>query len=150
MVAWLVQRCGVAAPTAREWLTAAGKLQELPKIADALAKGRLSFDQVKPLVEVAKPETDATLAEQATRWSAKQVRELATAARHQNEEQATGSFARRFLRFDDGRRSLAGMLPADRYRGRQECPGRSGESPGRRPHAVRPTDGRRVGGALQG
>ena len=115
MVAWLVQRCGVAAATAREWVTAAAKLQELPKISDALAKGRLSFDQVKPLVEVAKPETDATLAEQATHWSAKQVRELATAARNQNEEQATGSFARRFLRFDDRRRSLAGMLPADQY-----------------------------------
>jgi hypothetical protein len=115
MVAWLVQRCGVAAATAREWVTAAGKLQELPKISDALAKGKLSFDQVKPLVEVAKPETDATLAEQATHWSAKQVRELATAARGQNDEQATGMFARRFLRFDDRRRTLAGLLPVDQY-----------------------------------
>jgi hypothetical protein len=115
MVAWLVQRCGVAAATAREWVTAAGKLQELPKISDALAKGKLSFDQVKPLVEVAKPETDATLAEQATHWSAKQVRELATAARGQNDEQATGTFARRFLRFDDRRRTLGGLLPADQY-----------------------------------
>jgi hypothetical protein len=115
MVAWLVQRCGVAAATAREWVTAAGKLQELPKISDALANGKLSFDQVKPLVEVAKPETDATLAEQATHWSAKQVRELATAARSQNDQQATGAFARRFLRFDDRRRSLAGLLPADQY-----------------------------------
>jgi Domain of unknown function (DUF222)/HNH endonuclease len=115
MVAWLVQRCGVAAGTAREWVTAAGKLQELPRISDALSKGKLSFDQVKPLVEVAKPETDATLAEQATHWSAKQVRELATAARNQTDQQATGAFARRFLRFDDRRRSLAGMLPADQY-----------------------------------
>ena len=77
MVAWLVQRCGVSAATAREWVTAAAKLPSLPKIADALSQGKLSFDQVKPLVEVAKPETDAQLAEQATHWSAKQVRELA-------------------------------------------------------------------------
>jgi hypothetical protein len=115
MVAWLVQRCGVSAGTAREWVTAAGKLHELPEISDALSKGKLSFDQVKPLVEVAKPETDATLAEQATHWSAKQVRELATAARNQTDAQATGAFARRFLRFDDRRRSVAGMLPADQY-----------------------------------
>jgi Domain of unknown function (DUF222)/HNH endonuclease len=115
MVAWLVQRCGVSASTAREWVTAAEKLHELPKISDALSKGKLSFDQVRPLVEVAKPETDATLAEQATHWSAKQVRELATAVRNQSDEQATGSFARRFLRFDDRRRSLAGMLPAEQY-----------------------------------
>jgi Domain of unknown function (DUF222)/HNH endonuclease len=115
MVAWLVQRCGVAASTAREWVTAAGKLHELPEISDALSQGKLSFDQVKPLVEVAKPETDASLAEQATHWSAKQVRELATAARNQTDGQATGAFVRRFLRFDDRRRSLAGTLPADQY-----------------------------------
>ncbi len=59
MVAWLTLRCGVSASTAREWVSAAAKLQRLPKISDALSKGKLSFDQVKPLVEVAKPETDA-------------------------------------------------------------------------------------------
>lgn len=80
MVAWLVQRCGVSAATAPEWVTAAAKLPSLPKIADALSQGKLSFDQVKPLVEVAKPETDARLAEEATHWSANQVRELASAA----------------------------------------------------------------------
>jgi hypothetical protein len=115
MVAWLVQQCGVAAATAREWVTAATKLHELPKISDALSQGKLSFDQVKPLVEVAKPETDAKLAEQATHWSAKQVRELAIAARQQSDEQATGFYGRRFLRFDDRRRMLTGVLPEDQY-----------------------------------
>jgi hypothetical protein len=115
MVAWLVQQCGVAAATAREWVTAAAKLQELPKIADALSQGKLSFDQVKPLVEVAKPDTDAALAEQATHWSAKQVRELATAARSQTDAQASGAFSRRFLRFDDRRRAFAGVLPQEQY-----------------------------------
>ena len=115
MVSWLVQRCGVTAATARDWVTTAAKLKELPQITDALSKGKLSFDQVKPLVEVAKPETDATLAEQATRWSAKQVRELAIAARNQSDAQATGQYARRFLRFDDRRRSLTGVLPEDQY-----------------------------------
>ena len=115
MVAWLVQRCGVSAATAREWVTAAAKLRSLPKISDALSQGKLSFDQVKPLVEVAKPETDARLAEQATHWSAKQVRELAMATRNQSDERSAGFYARRFLRFDDRRRSLTGVLPADGY-----------------------------------
>jgi hypothetical protein len=115
MVAWLVQRCGVTATTAREWVTAALKLESLPKISDALSQGKLSFDQVKPLVDVAKPETDAHLAEQATQWSAKQVRELATAARNQSDEQAAGSFTRRFLRFNDRRFSFAGTLPKEQY-----------------------------------
>jgi hypothetical protein len=115
MVAWLVQRCSVNAATARDWVTAAQKLQELPKISDALSQGKLSFDQVKPLVDVAKPETDATLAEQATHWSAKQVRELATAAKRQSDAQASGAFVRRFLRFDDRRRAFNGVLPQDQY-----------------------------------
>jgi Domain of unknown function (DUF222) len=101
MVAWLVQRCGVSASTAREWVTAAAKLASLPNIADALSQGKLSFDQVKPLVEVAKPETEERLAEEAMHWSAKQVRELAHAARNQSDARSTGFYARRFLRFDD-------------------------------------------------
>jgi hypothetical protein len=115
MVAWLVQRCAVSASTARDWVTAAQKLTTLPKIADALGEGKLSFDQVKPLVEVARPETDAGLAEQATQWSAKQVRELATSARNQSDGQAAGHFARRFLRFNDRRFSLSGSLPKEQY-----------------------------------
>jgi hypothetical protein len=115
MVAWLVQRCGVSAATARDWVTAAAKLERLPKISEALAQGKLSFDQVKPLVEVAKPETDAALAEQATRWSAKQVRELAASAGGQSDRQASSGYAMRFLRFNDQRRSLSGVLPAEHY-----------------------------------
>ncbi len=115
MVAWLVQRCGVSAATAREWVSAAAKLESLPKISAALARRKLSFDQVKPLVEVAQPETDAELAEQATRWSAKQVREFAIAARNQSDQQASGSYARRFLRFDDRRRGISAVLPDEQF-----------------------------------
>jgi hypothetical protein len=115
MVSWLVQRCSVSAATAREWVTAAEKLETLPKISEALSQGKLSFDQVKPLVQVAKPDTDAKLAEAATHWSAKQVRELATAANKQSDSQAAGSYARRSLRFDDRRRSFSGTLPDDQY-----------------------------------
>lgn len=115
MVAWLVQRCGVTATTAREWVTVATKLDSLPKISDALGQGHLSFDQVKPLVEVAKPETDATLSEKATHWSAKQVRELAVAARKQSDDQASSFYNRRFLRFNDRRRAFSGVLPEEQY-----------------------------------
>ena len=98
-----------------EWVTAAAKLPSLPKIADALSQGKLSFDQVKPLVEVAKPETDARLAEEATHWSANQVRELALSRRNQSDERSSGFYTRRFLRFDDRRRTLTGTLPEDQY-----------------------------------
>jgi 5-methylcytosine-specific restriction endonuclease McrA len=115
MVAWLVQRCSVTASTAREWVTAAEKLESLPKISEALSQGKLSFDQIKPLVQVAKPDTDARLAEAATQWSAKQVRELAVAAQRQSDDRAASSYARRSLRFNDRRRSFSGVLPEDQY-----------------------------------
>jgi hypothetical protein len=115
MVAWLVQRCSVTAATARDWVTAAEKLESLPKISEALSQGKLSFDQIKPLVQVAKPDTDARLAEAATKWSAKQVRELAVAANRQTDDQAAGSYSRRFLRFNDRRRSFSGSLAEDQY-----------------------------------
>jgi len=66
-------------------------------------------------VQVAKPDTDAQLAEAATQWSAKQVRELAVAAQRQTDQQAAGNYSRRFLRFDDRRRSFTGCLPEDHY-----------------------------------
>jgi hypothetical protein len=115
IVAWLVQRCGVNASTARDWVTAAQRLTNLPEISNALASGKLSFDQVRPLVDVARPQTDADLAEKATHWSAKQVRELAIAHRRQSDDQAAGHFTRRFLRFNDRRRTFAGALPEDQY-----------------------------------
>jgi hypothetical protein len=115
MVAWLVQRCSVTASTARDWVSVAEKLASLPKISESLSQGKLSFDQIKPLVQVAKPDTDARLAEAATKWSAKQVRELAVAANRQSDDQAAGNYARRFLRFNDQRRSFSGTLPEDHY-----------------------------------
>jgi hypothetical protein len=105
----------VTATTAREWVTAAEKLEVLPEISNALAQGKLSFDQVKPLVEVAKPETDARLAQQATKWSAKQVRELAVADRRQSDDQASHMYSRRYLRFNDRRLTFSGYLPDDQY-----------------------------------
>jgi hypothetical protein len=130
MVSWLVQRCSVTASTARDWVTAAEKLQSLPKISEALSQGKLSFDQIKPLVQVAKPDTDARLAEAATKWSAKQVRELAIAANRQSDDQAAGHYSHRFLRFNDHRRSLSGTLPEDQYaRVKGALTARSGRMP---------------------
>jgi hypothetical protein len=133
MVAWLVQRCSVTASTARDWVTAAEKLESLPKISDALSQGKLSFDQIKPLVQVAKPDTDARLAEAATKWSAKQVRELALAANRQTDDQAAGKYSRRFLRFNDRRHSFAGTLPEDQY---ARVKGALTERAGRKPKGI--------------
>jgi hypothetical protein len=79
---------------------------------------------------VAKPDTDARLAEAATQWSAKQVRELAVAAHRQSDHEAAGNFSRRFLRFNDHRSSVSGTLPEDHYaRVKGALTARAGRSP---------------------
>jgi hypothetical protein len=47
--------------------------------------------------------------------SAKQVRELAVADRRQSNDQAANAYNRRFLRFNDRRRTFSGFLPDDQY-----------------------------------
>jgi len=64
MAAWLAARYGLAWGAAREWVRVAHALEELPKIADAYAAAKLSWDQLRPLTKFATPETDA-------RWSKK-------------------------------------------------------------------------------
>jgi Domain of unknown function (DUF222) len=58
MSSWLAARYGLAWGTAREWVRVAHALRRLPRIAEAYADGRLSWDQLRPLTRFATPETD--------------------------------------------------------------------------------------------
>ena len=123
------------------------RCRSLPKISDALAQGKLSFDQVKPLTEVAKPESDAKLAEDATHWSAKQVRDLAKAHKNQSDDEAAGAYRRRSLRFNDARRSLSRVPPRRSVRHRQGSPDQHGQ---RRTWATKTPFDQRMADALYG
>jgi hypothetical protein len=63
MSSWLAGRYGLAWGTAREWVRVAHALHRLPRIAEAYAEGRLSWDQLRPLTKFATPETDELWAE---------------------------------------------------------------------------------------
>lgn len=65
MAGWLAGRYGLAWGTAREWVRVAHALRRLPRIAEAHAAGRLSWDQLRPLTRFATPETDARWARRA-------------------------------------------------------------------------------------
>jgi hypothetical protein len=67
MSSWLAARYGLAWGTAREWVRVAHALQGLPRIAEAYAEGRLSWDQLRPLTRFATPETDQAWAREAPR-----------------------------------------------------------------------------------
>src|SRR5258708_13093974 len=70
MASWLCTRLGLRFANASEWVRVAAALDSLPHCARAFAEGRLAWDQVRPLTEVATPEQDATAAAGATGQSA--------------------------------------------------------------------------------
>src|SRR5436309_12067910 len=59
--AWLAWRVGLDAGVARERVRVARALGTLPLLAQALARGELSYSKVRALTRVGTPETEATL-----------------------------------------------------------------------------------------
>jgi hypothetical protein len=59
--AWLAWRVGLDLGAARERVRVARALGRLPALADALARGELSYAKVRALTRVATPETEARL-----------------------------------------------------------------------------------------
>ncbi len=59
--AWLSWRVGLDLGAARERVRVARALGTLPLLADALARGQLSYAKVRALTRVATPETEARL-----------------------------------------------------------------------------------------
>jgi hypothetical protein len=115
MTAWLTQHCRLGAAQARTLVTVAEKMEELPRLSDALSEGRLTLDVLAPLAAVATPETDGELAEASAHWTVRQAKELASAARGATDTQAARTFVGRRVRFDDARCSLWVQLTKDAY-----------------------------------
>ncbi len=59
--AWLSWRVGLDLGAARERVRVARALETLPRLAQALARGELSYSKVRALTRVATPETEARL-----------------------------------------------------------------------------------------
>ena len=58
---WLTWRIGLAPGAAREHVRVARALGTLPRLAQALARGELSYSKVRALTRVATPETEERL-----------------------------------------------------------------------------------------
>jgi hypothetical protein len=71
---WLAGRYTTSITTAREWITVARALAELPRIRRIYADGRLSWDQLRALVKFTTPEDEADWAERAPSMSVAELR----------------------------------------------------------------------------
>jgi hypothetical protein len=115
VAAWMTQRLGVAEGTGRSWALVAEKLWDLPHLAQGLRVGALSFDKVRAAVELATPESDASVLRQAEECTVRQLIDLIRARRGTNDEQAAARHDYRYLRFNDARRLMTAQLTDDAY-----------------------------------
>jgi len=116
---WVVERFGVSTPTARALTRLGEKAWDIPHLAGSLCAGELSIDKVRAVADVATPETDRQLRDQARECSVRQLADVAAslnpAPTHSSEHD------RRFLRFNDRVRTLSVQLPAATYAEARTC-----------------------------
>src|ERR1700677_5164575 len=85
---WAAERFGVSTPTARTYAHVGEKAWDIPHLVGSLCAGDISFDKLTAVADVATPESDRQLCDQARECS---VRELADIARSSAELARTGS-----------------------------------------------------------
>jgi hypothetical protein len=114
---WLAARYALTSGTGREWLRVARALRRLPRIAEAFAAGRLSWDQLKFLTRFATAETDLEWAVEAPRWSPAALYREAERYRKISDREAADARSVRSVSmwWDDEARLLylQGTLPAE-------------------------------------
>ena len=116
LVAWLTERCGVSAASARALAHVGERLGQLPHLAGALAAGEVSFDKVRTVIDAAGSRNEAELVETARRCTVRELAEVARTAKGAPSPRATErEHDRRGLRFNDACHSLCATLEADAY-----------------------------------
>ena len=113
---WLAMRYGVSCWKAHRWIAAAHALEELPRLAEALAGGELGIDKVVELARFATVRTEADLIAWAKRVSCGAVRRRGDLAARASHEELAQADRDRFVSWwycDEGRRfGLEAELPA--------------------------------------
>src|SRR5690349_2763819 len=101
---WLNWQCGIGAVAGREKVRVARALEHLPEIADAFAKGEISYSKVRAMTRAATPANESVLVSVARNGTAAHVeklvkkfewtqrRDAANAAQRQHERRNVYSF----------------------------------------------------------
>ena len=114
---WLAARFGWSRGMAREHVRVARALRDLPRVREALERGLLCWDQLRPLTKMISPEDDALWARRAQDmspaelWREEERRRDLRPAEAEDDNRA----CRLHLSWDEERRFLElwGMLPAE-------------------------------------
>jgi len=117
---WLNWKCGIAMGAAREKVRVARALEHLPKVAAAMASGKLSYSKAREITRVASAETEDYLLMIAEHGTAQHVEKLVRAFRRCRDAEELSREARQqqarrvsFRHDDDGSLVLTCHLPAE-------------------------------------
>ncbi|MDP9198939.1 MAG: HNH endonuclease [Pseudomonadota bacterium] len=117
---WLNWKCGIALGAAREKLRTAHALAGLPRIAEAMAEGRLSFSKVRAMTRVADESNEDYFLNVALNGTATHVEKLVRSYRRAQESLELSRAAQQqrnqtlwWFHESDGSLSIKGRLPAE-------------------------------------
>ena len=117
---WLSFKCGVALGAAREKVRVSRALEQLPKLAAAMARGEVSYSKVRAITRIASPENEDYLLSIALHGTAHHVERLVQGYRRAKDVEESSREARQFagrgvsyLYDADGSMVLKARLPAD-------------------------------------
>ncbi len=112
---WAAERFGISTATARSLTHVGEKAWDMPHLVESLSDGDHSLDKVRAVADVATPETDRELCDQAKGCT---VRELADVARTKAPPKAPSGRSehdRRYLRFNETFRTMTVQLPPESF-----------------------------------
>src|SRR3984957_11656200 len=116
---WATERYGISSATARALTHGGEKAWDLPHLIGAVCAGDISFDKMRAVADVATPETDEGLKEQAQRCTVRELTDVArTMAQVAASHSPTSSLSdhdRRFVRFNDPHRTMTAQFPPAVY-----------------------------------
>ena len=122
---WSAENLGVSVATARSYSHVAEKTQDMPRVMGSFCAGEISFDKVRAVVDVATPENERDLCEQAKELSVRELAEVArtTAARARSASVSPSGAEHdgRYVRFNDERRTMSLQLPKESYAQTKAC-----------------------------
>jgi Domain of unknown function (DUF222)/HNH endonuclease len=118
---WAAERFGVSTPTARAYTHVGEKGWDLPHLVESLCAGDVSLDKVRAVADVATPETDAELRDEATKCTVRQLADVARSKARPNPASARSEHERRFLRFNEAFRTVSVQLPTESFAETRAC-----------------------------
>jgi hypothetical protein len=111
---WAAEHCGVSLPTARAWSHVAQRLDDLPRLAEGLSLGEVTFDKVRTVVDSATPESDEDLRDLARTSSVQELAAFVRATKGGGTQSGDRRGART-LRCNDSLRTITAQLTPENY-----------------------------------